>query len=125
PRDLEIRQAPEELAEHDRDLAAREGRAEAVVRSRAAEADVLVRAALEVEAVRIVEGRLVAVRRDVPEHELVARADRLPCQLGVARRRAPEVDHRYRPAHDLLHRGRRQRFEVLLPERALRRALAE
>src|SRR5690606_5331462 len=40
--DLEVRQPPEDLAEHHRDLAAREVGAEAVVRSRPAEGDVLV-----------------------------------------------------------------------------------
>ena len=43
--DLDIGKAPQDLAEHHRDLAAREVGAQAEVRPRAAEADMLVRRA--------------------------------------------------------------------------------
>src|SRR6266403_2530305 len=63
--DLEIGQPAQQLAKHDRDLAPREVRTQTVMSARAAEADVLVRLAQDVEAVRIREHRLVAVGRVV------------------------------------------------------------
>src|SRR5439155_20289192 len=90
--DLEIGQPAQQLAKHDRRLAPREVRTQTVMSARAAEADVLVRLAQDVEAVRIREHRLVAVGRVVPEHDLLARAQLLTAELGVLRAGAPEVD---------------------------------
>ena len=62
----------------------------------------------DVEAVRVVEHRLVAVGRRVPEHDLVALVELLVADAdAVLGDGAPEVDHRRGPAHDLLDRGRR------------------
>ena len=125
PSICEIGDALEELAEHHRDLAAREVGAHAVVRARAAEADVLVRVAAHVEREGSLEHVLVAVARAVPEHDLLARRDLLAAQHGVARRGAAEVDHRRRPAHDLVDRGRRDAVEVGRPDAALLGEVAE
>src|SRR5262245_4314524 len=110
--DLEVGDAARDLAEHHAHLAAREVRSEAVVRAGAAEADVLVRRARDVEAIGVAEDVLVAVRRVVPEHDLLAGADLLAGQLGVARGGPPEVDDRARPADELLERSRRDALEV-------------
>ena len=67
---------PEQLPEHHGDLAAGQVGAEAEVRARAAEAEVVVRRAADVEAERVVEDGLVAVGRGVPEHDLVALVER-------------------------------------------------
>src|SRR5262245_47430539 len=58
-RDLDVREAPEQLLEHHPHLLAREARAEAEVLADA-EREVLVGIARDVEAVRIREDRLVA-----------------------------------------------------------------
>jgi len=76
--------------------------------ARAAEADVLVRLAQDVEAVRIREHRLVAVAELYQSTIFSPARSLLTAELGVLRAGAPEVDHRRRPAHDLLDRGRRQ-----------------
>src|SRR5207249_6206217 len=81
--DLEVRQPAEELLEHYRDLPPREVRTEAEVRP-AAEAQVVVRIATDVEAERLGEHRLVAVGRAIEEQHLVAFADFLAADLGVA-----------------------------------------
>ena len=52
---------------------------------------------------------LVAVRRRVEDDDLVALADLLAAELGVARRGAAEVHDRRHPAQHLLDRGRQQR----------------
>src|SRR5436309_897031 len=119
PRDVDVGQAVQQLVEHHLDLAPGEVRAQAEVRAARPEAEVVVRRARGVETVGIAPERLVAVRRVVPEDDLVAGADRLPAELRVVRRRAPEVDHRRGPAHDLLDRGRRDALEVGHPPRAL------
>ena len=54
---------------------------------------------------RIVEHLLVAVGRDVPDDDLVALLDLLAVDLGVGRGGAAEVEHRRRPAQDLLDRA--------------------
>src|SRR5262245_33311903 len=117
--DLEVGQAGEDLAEHHAHLAAREVGAEAVVRARAAEADVFVRGARHVEIAGVQEHALVAIAGVVPEHHLVAGPDLLAAELGVARGGAPEVDHRRGPPHDLLDRGGRDPLEVRHPLAAL------
>src|SRR5437867_2219167 len=112
PRHVHVGQPVQELVEHHADLAPREVRAEAEVRAARAEAHVVVRRAGHIEAVRLAPERLVAVRRVVPEDDLVAGVDPLPADLDVARGGAPEVDHGGGPAHDLLDRGRRDPLEV-------------
>src|SRR3954453_20566184 len=57
--DADVGEALEQLAEHHRDLAPREVRPEAEVRSRATEADVRVGRTTDVEVERIRERRLV------------------------------------------------------------------
>ena len=87
--------------------------AEAEVRAAAAERDVRVRVAGDVEHERVVPHLLVAVGRDVPDDDPVARLDLPAADLGVDGRGAAEVQHRRRPAQDLLDRvvdaGRRGR----------------
>ena len=114
-------QPAEELAEHHRDLAPREVRAEAVVRAGAAEADVLVRRAARRRSGR---GRsndvLVAVRRVVPEHDLLARArssGRASSVSRVAVRRKWITGVAQRTISSTA--GRRDAVEVRCPERAL------
>ncbi len=70
--ELEVGQAHEQLLEHHLQLEPGERLAEAEVRAEP-ERDVLVRVALDVEAERVVELRLVAVRRLVQQHALLAR----------------------------------------------------
>jgi hypothetical protein len=70
------------------------------------EAEVRVRIAADVELERVREDRLVAVRGHLPERELVARAQPLAGELGVARERAALVHRGRGPAHDLLDRHR-------------------
>ena len=76
--------------------------------------------AVDVEAEGVVEHVLVAVGRDVPHHDLVAGLDLLAADLGVGGGGAAEVEHRRRPAQDLLDGaveqplGSRARAGVLL-----------
>src|SRR5437588_478570 len=81
-------------------LAARERGTEAVVRTPAAEPEMVVGLAGDVEPPGILEGRLVAVAGVVEEHDLLGRGDRLAGELGVARGGAAEGEHRGRPAHE-------------------------
>ena len=87
-------EAGRHLAEDQPQLHAGQVGAQAVVGAAAAERDVVVRAALDVEAERLVEDLFVAVGRDVPHHDLVAGLDLLAAQLEVAHRGAAEVHHR-------------------------------
>ena len=68
---------------------------------------------------------LVAVRGVEPHHDLLALGDRLAADLGVLGGGAAEVDHRRRPAHDLLDRVLRVGVEVARPQRALVGVLLE
>src|SRR5947209_14570933 len=99
--DLDPREAPERLLEHHLQLQPCERRAEAEVTAARAERLVLGFAA-EVEVVRVLVARLVAVGGDVPHHDLLALLDLLPVQLGVAGRRAAEVRERRKHAQRLL-----------------------
>ena len=78
------------------------------MRAAAPERDVFVGRPGDVEAIRVREHRLVAVRGDVPEDDLVAVAHGLPTQLGVAHRRPAEAHDRRRPPQHLLDCGRQQ-----------------
>src|SRR5688500_1736471 len=83
-----------ELFEQDVDLHARQAGTEAEMRSAATERKVIVRLAFDVEAERVVEHVLVAVRRRVPDADLVTSLQLLPSQLGVGDDVAPEVHDR-------------------------------
>ena len=96
-----------QLVEHHPDLEPGQVRAEAVVHA-VTEAEVRIRVAAEVEAERIGEHVLVAVRRRFPEHHLVAGVHGLAAQVEVTRRGATVVRGRVGPAHDLLDRARRR-----------------
>ena len=99
-----VRTRAAQLVEHHADLEPGQVRAQAVMHA-VTEAEMRVRVAREIEAERIGEHVLVAVRGRLPEHHLVAGAHRLAAELEVARRGAPVVRGRMRPAHDLLDRG--------------------
>ena len=95
----------QQLLEHHAQLEAGERLAEAEVRAEA-ERDVLVRVALDVEAVRVGELRLVAVRRLVEQHALLAFVQLLAHELDVVGDRAAHVLDRADPAQHLLDRDR-------------------
>ena len=107
--ELDVGQPVEDLLEHRPDLELGQVGSETEVRAAAAEGDVVVRRAGDVERVRVVEHLFVAVRRDVPEGDLVAGVDRLPAQLEVLRRGPPHVHDRRRVAQHLVDRARQQR----------------
>ena len=65
--------------------------AKTVVLAAAAERDVLVGRARDVESERIVEDFLVAIGGDLPDSDFVARHDSLVAQLGIAHHVATEV----------------------------------
>src|SRR3546814_4581017 len=62
--------------------------------------------AVKFQGVAIVEHALVAVRRNIPEDELVALFNLMPEQVGVGERCAAHVRERGLPADDLAHRIR-------------------
>ena len=97
----QIGEPRQQLLEEHAQLEAREARAEAEVRAEA-EGDVRVRVARGVEAERIGEDALVAIRRRVEQQQLVARADALAAQRRVARGGAVHVLDRRHPAQHLL-----------------------
>jgi hypothetical protein len=104
--------APEtvqQLVEEHHELEARELNAEAVVPPVAAEGHVLVRAALDIEALRVLEDALVAVAGGIEEQQPVALADLLPTELRIARGRPIHVLDRRHPAQHLLDGTREQR----------------
>ena len=80
---LDVGQAGQELAEHHRQLPTGEVGAQAEVRARAAEADVGVRVAADVERLGVVELARVAVGRAVEQHDLVALVEVVPRQRQV------------------------------------------
>ena len=49
----------------------------------------------------IVKQSLVAIARDIPQHDFLALADHLPIKLIILRRRAPHMRHRRLPADNL------------------------
>jgi isopentenyl diphosphate isomerase/L-lactate dehydrogenase-like FMN-dependent dehydrogenase len=77
----------------DRQFHPRQMRAKAGVPPATAKADMRVRAAADVEAVGLAEARLVAVARDEPQHNLVARRDLPASDLGLCGCGAPHVHH--------------------------------
>ena len=82
PGELDRADAREQLGHHDADLEAGEARAEAVVHA-VPESEVRVRVAAHVEAERLGEHELVAVRRRLPEHDLVAGRDLVAAELDA------------------------------------------
>src|ERR1700677_3733307 len=104
--------AVEEAVEHDHDLHAGQIGPQAEVRPAPAEGDVVVGGAGDVERVGVLERRLVAVGRGVPEDHLVALLDLMFVQFHVPRRGAAEVHDRCDVAEHLLD-GARQKGAVL------------
>src|SRR2546426_6966200 len=88
PGQLDVRQAAQQLLEHDLDLQAGQVGAQAEVMPDA-KGEVVVRRAADVETVGVREDLLVAGGRAIPDGQLVALADRLGPPLRGARRRAP------------------------------------
>ena len=82
--------------------------AEAEVLAVAAEGEVVVGLAADVELVGVVEDVLVAVGGGVPEHDGLALADGLAAQLYVLDGGALELDHDGGPAQDFLDGGGHQ-----------------
>src|SRR5258708_5052035 len=68
--------------------------------------------AFNVEAIRILEGLLVAIPRGEPQRELVTLADRLASHNGVARGNARDMSYRTAPAQNLFNRRRHHRWIV-------------
>src|SRR5207253_8968820 len=89
------------------------------------EAALMIRLARDVEAVRILEVRFVAVSRDVPHRDLLTLEHLDPAEGDVARERAAHVQDGTRPPHDLLGRRRCAPFQVLKPPALLVRELRE
>ena len=104
--ELEGGQAADELLEHHAQLQPRQAGAETEVGAVAAEGDVRVGVARDVEAMRSGEDALVAIGGGVEQQHLVAGADALAAQLEVAGRGAVHVLDRRHPAQHLLGRGR-------------------
>ena len=108
-----------QFLERHADLAAGQVGAEAEVCAAAAEAGVWIRCPADIESPRIGELVLIAVGRAVPQRRLVAGRHLHAAQLAVLGQRAPHVDHRRRPPHDLLDSRGCQRVVVGPPLRAL------
>src|SRR5919106_5306997 len=87
-RELDLREARQGLLEQDPELESSQRGAEAEVPTSSAERLVL-GVAGDVEAIGVLVTRLVAVRRHVPHHHLLALADRVAAELGIAGGRAP------------------------------------
>lgn len=116
--DGQRREPVQQLVEDRPQLHPCEVAAQAEVRA-AAEADLRVGAAGDVEAVGVGEDVGVEVARAVEQHDLLARRDPLPAELGVAPRGAPERQHRARPAHELVDGPVDGAREVLQQQRLL------
>src|SRR5215472_6942320 len=88
---LEPADAGQQLLQQDAQLQPGQMAAEAVVWAALAKAQMVIRLASDVEGVRMVEDRLVAVARCVPHNHLVAGPDRRVVQPYVTGGRTPEV----------------------------------
>src|SRR6185369_11080544 len=106
--ELDRRETRDQLLVQDAELEPREVRSQTEVHA-VPEAQMRVRLARRAEDPGVAEDALVAVRRSLPEDDLVARRDRLPRQQGGARRRPPVVCRRARPADHLLDGAREER----------------
>src|SRR5580693_3661741 len=108
--DLQI--AVQDFLPEDAQLKFGETVAEAAVNTEA-EGEVLARAgAIGDQVIRVLDRLLVAVPRDVPDHDLVSLLDRLAADFRILERGAPHMDHRGLPADDLGHEARDQRRVV-------------
>jgi hypothetical protein len=106
---LIFRSRVEDLLPQDAQLQFRQPVAEAAVDAEA-KRHVLARAgAVDDKAVRVLDRLLVAVCRDVPDHDLVAHLDPFGADFRILERGAPHVDHRALPADDLRHQARDER----------------
>ena len=115
PEQLRVGQLVGEHVEHHLQLEAGEVGPDAVVRAAAAEGDVGIRRAADVEARRVVEDLLVEVGGGEVQADPLPLAHRLAAHLGVLERGALE-DHGGRgPAQDLVDRRRRPLEPPALP----------
>src|SRR5882757_10966654 len=103
--DPQVREPEQQFLEQRLELHAGQVATQAEVRAAAAEADVVVRFAGDVEALWGVEHRLVLIAGAVEHHDLLPGGDGLAVDLGVDARGAPERHHRAGPTDELLHRG--------------------
>ena len=123
-RELEPGHPAGQRGEHDAHLQPGDVRAQAQVRPAAAEGQVPVGGAADVECVWRLELGLIPVSRHIPEHHLVAGLDARAAQLGAGRRGAPHEVGRAGPPQHLL--GRRvQQAGVGAQPVPLLRVLAE
>ena len=106
--DLHRGEALERLIDQNPQLEAGERGSEAEVAAACAERLVL-GVACDVEAVGVLVAGLIAVGGRVPHHDLLALADRLPVQLGVAGGGAGEMGERREHAQRLLDDRRHER----------------
>ena len=88
-------------------------RAQAEVRAARTEAALMVRLTRDVEAVRILEVRFVAVGGDVPHRDLLALLHLDSAEDDVARQRPAHVQDGARPPDDLFGGGDRAALEIL------------
>jgi hypothetical protein len=121
---LEPLYPPGQRAEHDAHLQPGQVNAEAQVRTAAAETEMPVGGAADIEDIRAGELGFVPVTRDVPEHHLVAGPDRRAAQFGVRGRRAAHEVRRAGPPEHLIG-GRARRRRVGAQPVPLLRVLAE
>src|SRR3984957_16714500 len=121
----DVGDAGHQLAQHDGELPAGQVRAQAVVRSRCAEADVRVRRAGDVEAVGIAEHGLVAVGRVIEQHRLVALAVVMPVHGVVPCQGPPHEQDGRGVTDDLLDRGFEPALQVGEEQGPLLRVLGE
>src|SRR5947207_8718208 len=101
-RQLIGREPPQHLLEHDAHLQAGEVGAETEVHA-VAEGEVRVGVAADVEVHRPGKHRLVAVRRGLPEQDLVARLDRVTAERRLASGRSTLRRRRGSPTQHLFH----------------------
>ena len=118
---LHVGHARDQLGEDELQLHAGQVGAQAEVRTAAAERDVRVRVARDVEDERVVPHLFVAVGGDVPDDDAVTGLDRPAPDLGVDGRGAAEVQHRRAPAQHLLDRVVDAALGVLLQQLELLR----
>ena len=107
--------AQQQFIQHGADLGAGQHGAQAVVRSAAAERDMRVGLAADVERERRVEDLLVAIRRTQHRHHPLALGDVLTVHFDVDLGAAGPVRHRRRPAQHLLDGAGSHGFVVAVP----------
>src|SRR5260370_38907563 len=90
----DVRQAAEQLAEHDLEFHPGQVGAQAHVRTGTAEADMLPRVPGDVEDVGVLEHRRIAVGRRVEQHHLVALLERVAVELEILAEGTSVLDDR-------------------------------